>query len=277
MRRWCWVVLCWAAGLTASLPPASGAEPGATCVPRNGTQIVLVPRIDYKMAQVPVLALQPRVVPTTVTIVRDVPEVQTVTRQVVVLVPEERTRTETYTECRMVEEEVSREVTVMQPHLEEREAVRVTSRPILAQESRTISRDAGGWEMQRRTDAHGCVRVCRVWVPRIVLEEIAIDVLKLETALTPVREAVVTWQPETKTITERICRPVVETKTREVTETVCVEKLVERECQTVVWRREAEEQVVNMLVPVAVTEERALLTAERTLVPHGETCPPCER
>jgi hypothetical protein len=212
-------------------------------------------------------------------VVRDVPEVQTMTRQVAVLVPEERTVTEAYTECRMVEEEVSREATVMQPHIEERDAIRVTSRPILAQETRTISRDAGGWEVQRRTDAHGCVRVCRVWVPRIVEEEIAIDFLKLETVETPVREAVVVWQPETKTITVRICRPVVETKTREGTETVCVEKLVERECQTVVWRREAAEQVVNTLVPVAVTEERDLLTAERTLVPRRVQCPrpPCER
>ena len=79
-------------------------------------------------------------------------------------------------------------------------------------------------------------------------------------------------QPETRTITQRVCRPVVETKTREVTRTVCVEKLVEREFTEVVWRRVAEEQVVHFLVPAATTEERELLVASRTLIPRTVIC-----
>jgi hypothetical protein len=240
---------------------------------------ILVPRIDYKMARVPVVGLQPQVREKTVTVVRVVPEFQTVVRQVPVLVEEERTRTETYTECRLVEEEVSREVVVMHPRVEVRETVRGTSRPVLVQETRTVSKDVGGWAVKRWTDAHGCVRSCRVWVPRIVEEEITLTLPVLEAVETPVQEEVVVFEPETKTVTERICRPVVETKTRDVVYTVCVEKLVEREFTEVSWRQETEEQVVNYLVPELVTEERELLAAERTLEPRRIACPgkACER
>jgi hypothetical protein len=116
-------------------------------------------------------------------------------------------------------------------------------------------------------------------VPRIVEEQIAIEFLKLEAVETPVREEVVVWQPETRTVIERVCQPVYETKTREVTATVCVEQLVEREFSDVTWRHVAEEQVVNRLVPEAIAERRELLTSQRTLVPHRVTCPiqACER
>jgi hypothetical protein len=240
---------------------------------------VLVPRIDYKTEQVPVVSLLPQVREKTVTVTRVVPQSRTVVRQVPVLVPEEQTRTETYTECRWVEEEVSREVTVMQPHVEVRDTVRTTSRPVLAQETRRVSKDAGRWEAKRWTDAHGCVRCCRVWTPRIVEEEITLTFPALETVETPVQEEVVVYQPETRTVTERICRPIVETKTREVTCTVCVEKLVEQEFNEVTWRTETEEQVVNYLVPEIVTEERELLTSDRTLKARRILCrgKACER
>jgi hypothetical protein len=278
MRHWQLVVLCWAAVQIASLPPISRAE-SPVCDPPACTKTVLVPRITYRSEAVSVLALQPRVVPQTVTMVRDVPEVRTVTRQVPELVPEERTFTETYTECRMAYEDVSREVVVMQPRVEERDGVRSMARPAFVQETRTISKDLGGWSEVQRVDTHGCVRVCRVWVPRIVEEQIPIDVLTLEAVETPVREEIVTFEPETRTVTERICKPVYETKTREVTETVCVERLVERQFDEVAWRRVAGEQVVNRLVPEAVTEQRELLTSQRTLVPQSVTCPitACER
>jgi hypothetical protein len=279
MRQWQWVVLCWAAGQTASLPPNSCADSPAACEPPTCTRTVLVPRITYQMEQVPVLALQPQIVPTTVTIVRDVPEVQTVMRQVPVLIPEERTTTETYTECRMEYEDVSREIVVMQPRVEVRDGIRLAAQPALVQETRTISKDRGGWSEQRHVDAHGCVRVCRVWVPRIVEEQITIDVLTMEAVEIPVREEVVVFEPETRTVTERVCKSVYETKTREVTATVCVEQLVEREFSEVTWRSVAEEQVVNRLVPEAIAERRELLTSQRTLVPHRVTCPiqACER
>lgn len=269
MRHWQLVVLCWAAVQIASLPTISRAEP-PVCDPPFRTTTVLVPRITYQTETVPVLALQPRVVPQTVTMVRDVPEVRTVTRQVPELVPEERTFTETYTECRMAHEDVSREVVVMQPRVEERDGVRSMARPAFVQETRTISKDLGGWSEVQRVDTHGCVRVCRVWVPRIVEEQITIDVLTMEAVETPVREEVVTFEPETRT--ERVCKPVYETKTREVTATVCVERLVEREFNEVTWRRETEERVVNRLVPEVVSEQRELLASQRTLVPHRVTC-----
>ena len=273
MFRWAWIVLCSVAVLVASLRPVVAGEPQPACEPRLVVKTILVPRITYKVAPMPLVTLQPQIAEKTVTLTRDVPEYRTVVRQVPVLVPEERTRIETYTECRMVEEEVSREVVVMRPHMEVRESIRGASRPVLIQETRTVSKDVGGWEVKRWTDAHGCVRACRVWVPRIVEEEITLTLPALEPIETPVQEEVVVFTPETKAITERICRPVIETKTREVPYTVCVEKLVERECTEVTWRREAQEEVVNYLVPELMTEERELLTAERTLEPRRIACP----
>jgi hypothetical protein len=279
MGRWLSNVVCLVGALAASPLCGQCAEPMASCEPLAVTKTVLVPRIAYRQARVRVVALQPQVREKTEVVTRVVPESRTVVRQVAVLVPEEETRTETYTECRWVEEEVSREVTVMQPHVEVRDTVRTTSRPVLAQETRTVSKDVGRWEVKRWTDAHGCVRMCRVWAPRIVEEEITLTFPALETVETPVQEEVVVFEPETKTITERICRPVMETKTREVTYTVCVEKLVEQECNEVTWRTESEEQVVNYLVPEIVTEERALLTADRTLEARRVLCrgKACER
>ena len=194
-------------------------------------------------------------------------------------VPEEQTVTETFTECRMVEKEVSRDVVVWQPHAEVQEGTRTTSRPVLAEEKRMVLKDVGGWVLKERVDCFGCRRVCRVWEPKIVSEEITLTLPRLETVETPFREEVVTYKPETRTITEHVCRPVLEEKTREVTQTVCLEKLVEQEVTEVTWRQVAEERIVNYLVPEAVNEVRELLVAERTLVPRTIECRPsrCER
>ena len=278
MSRWAWLVLCSAIGLAAS-PRWAIAEPPESCPPRIVTKTILVPRIAYRMEQVPVVALQPTVAQKTVTVVRDVPEERTVTRLVPVIVPEEQTVTETYEECRLVEEEVDREVVVWQPHAEIQEGTRTTSRPVLVEQTRTILKDVGGWGVRQWVDAHGCRRTCRVWMPKLALEQIALTIPELETVETPFRDEAVVLKPETKTITERGCRPVVETKTREVTRTVCVEKLVEREGTEVTWRRVAEEQVVNYLVPELINEQRELLMADRTLVPRSVRCVAkgCER
>ena len=279
MSRWAWLVLCSAVGLAASPRGAIGGEPPTSCPPRIVTKTILVPRISYRMEQVPVLALQPMVAQKTITVVRDVPEERTVKRLAPVIVPEEQTVTETYAECQLVEEDVSREVVVWQPHTEIQEGTRTVSRPVLASETRTILKDIGGWVLKECVDCYGCRRTCRVWMPKLVEEQIALTMPVLETVETPFREEAVVYKPEMKTITERICRPVVETKTREVTRTVCVEKLVERECTEVAWRRVAEEQVVNYLVPEVVHEERELLMADRTLEPRSVRCLPrgCER
>jgi hypothetical protein len=274
MVRWVCFVGCWMV-LASAQRWAGGGEPGHGC----GAKTVLVPRITYANRTEPILTLQPRVHEKTITVLRDVPETRTVKRQVPVLVPEEQTETETYTECRMVEEEVSRDVVVWQPHAEVQEGTRTTSRPVLASETRTILKDVGGWGQRQWVDAHGCRRSCRVWRPKLVDVQITLAVPQLETLETPFREDTVVYKPETKTITERVCRPVVETKTREVTRTVCVEKLLEREFTEVTWRRVADEQVVNYLVPEAVTEQRELPVADRTLVPRTIQCVAqgCER
>ena len=275
MVSWTWLVLWAAAGQTASPPdppPPACQEPTRRCRPVAVARTILVPRISYQQTKVPVIALQPQVKEKTITALRFVPEQRTVTRLVPVIVPEEETVTETYTECRLVEEEVIQEVVVWQPHSEVQEGTRTTSRPVLTEETRTISKDVGGWREKRWVDAHGCQRRCRVWAPKIVTEQIRVTVPKLEAIETPYREEAVVYSPETRTVTQRVCKPVYETKTREVTRTVCVEKLVEREFTEVAWRRVAEEQVVNYLVPEVVAEERELLTATRELIPKRVMC-----
>ncbi len=270
------LVLCAALGLTASPLPAVRA---ADCQPRVVTKTVWEPRITYREVKVPIVAIQPQVEQKTVTIVRDVPEQRTVTRQVPVLIPEERTQTETYTECRLESEEVTREVVVMQPHVEIRDVAGTTSRPVLAEETRSVIKDRGAWSEKRWIDSCGCVRKCRVWVPKLVQEQVTFTVPKLEAVEATFEQAIVTYTPEKQTVTEQICKPVYETKTREVTSTVCVEKLVEREFTEVVWRQVAEDQVVNCLVPELIHEQRELLAADRTLVPKRVTCQVggCER
>ncbi|HEX5106095.1 MAG TPA: hypothetical protein VFV87_19885 [Pirellulaceae bacterium] len=251
--------------------PADGIP--APAAPPAATKTILVPHISYKTVTVPVVVFKPQVQQKTITVQRAVPEQRQVTRMVPVMEPQVRTFTETIPICRMTYEDVPARIQVMVPHLETREGTRTVCKPVLVQESRTVCRDAGDWQDKTVIDAHGCRQVCRVWVPNIVQEQVPVTVCKMQLTEVPFRFQALVCRPEVKNVVRRVCKPLYETQTREVTCTICVPRLVEKQFIEVVCRYEPAEQVVNCVVPVAVTEQRQIQVPVCTLVQKEVTCP----
>jgi hypothetical protein len=77
---------------------------------------------------------------------RRVPEIRQVKETVVVMVPEIRSRTETYQVARPVWRDVERTVVVPVPYRETRSGVRQRCRQVLEEEFKTVWRDQGSWE-----------------------------------------------------------------------------------------------------------------------------------
>jgi hypothetical protein len=158
----------------------------------------------------------------------DQPAAKTITCQMTVMVPEQRTQTVAYTECRMTFEDVTRTLTVLVPHVETRQAVRTVCKLVESQEMQTVCKDTGHWETREFVDPCGCKGSCPVWVPNVVTEQVQVTVYKPQFVEQPYTFQAVICRPEQRQVTQRIARPVYETKTREVTVTAFVPKLVER-------------------------------------------------
>jgi hypothetical protein len=156
----------------------------------------------------------------------------------------------------------------MVPETEVRDGVRSLAVPTMASETRTVCRDAGRWICESFVDHHGCRRTRTVWMPKLVWEEQPIALCKMGVVTEPCRDLVVVCKPETRTVTHRVYKPVYETKTRDVTYTVCVLKQVEQEVAETICLAVAEEQVVNCLVTVSETEQREVLVPVCATLPQ---------
>ena len=183
-----------------------------------------------------------------------------------------------YTECHMTYEDVTRNVTVMVPHTEMKQAVRTVCKPVQAQEMRTVCKDMGKWETKSYVDACGCTCSCPVWVPNIVTEQVQVTVYKPQFVEEPYTFEAVVCTPEVKQITQRIAKPVYETKTREITCTVAVPRFVERQIPVTTCRPVIEEKVLNYTAMVPTPVDRQISVPVCTLVPKTVTCtvPACE-
>ena len=260
--------LLWTAALLpASLWPAMGAAQCASPLAKP------CPEIAYQTVTIPIRVYKPQVQQKTVTVVREEVETRLVSRLVTELVPEVRVHTETYTECTPAWEEVAEEVTVLVPETEIREGVRTFAVPAMSTETRKLRRDAGRWVCESVVDRHGCRRTRTEWMPKIVCEDQPIALCKLGVVSEPCRYEATTYKPKSRTVTRRICKPVYETKTREIPYTVCVPRQVERQCAETICRPVVEEQVVNCLVTVAETQHREILVPICPSVTHETVRP----
>lgn len=158
---------------------------------------------------------------------RLVPELEWVSTVATVMVPERRTRMETYTECRMICETVVRDVTVMVPHSEVRHGTRTICKPVPVETTKVVRKDVGHWDTKGCVDCYGCKQTCQVWMPQIVSEEVPVTVWQPRFVEEPHSYDAIVCRGEVKQITERVAKPVYETKTREVSYYVTVPKQVE--------------------------------------------------
>ena len=299
-----WLLLCstvlFAASLPANclaqghqpLPPPPAAAPGspsdmpgkspiqapaqapvpaplqtAACGPQVVTCTVMVPQMSYKTITVADVVCRPEVRQKNMTVCRMVPETTLVNRVETIVVPEQRKTTQTYTECRMTYETVQRQVTVMKPHFETRQATRTVCKPVMVQETRTVCKDLGQWTTQSYADCCGCTRTCQVWAAKPVTEQVSVAVCKPHFVEEPYTYQIVVCQPEQRTVNVQVAKPVYETKTREVTCLVPVAKQVERQVPQTTFRPVTESRVVSYTVMVPQRVERQVQVPVCTLVP----------
>jgi hypothetical protein len=237
----------------------------------------MVPQVSYKTITVPDVIYRPEVRQQTVQVCRLIPETQMVNTTGMICVPERRTATETYTVCHPVFENVNRQITVNVPYTETRQGVRTVCKPVAVQGTRTVCRDAGNWTTQSYVDCCGCTRTCQTWAPKMVTEQVPVTVYKPQMSQEPYTYTVVVCRPEQRAITDRIAKPVYETKTREVNYYVPVAKQVERQVPQTTFRQVTEDKVVNYTVMVPQRIDRQVTVPVCTMVPKQVTytVPPC--
>jgi hypothetical protein len=272
-------------GIAANSKMTAAAGPGSPVqaptqapkapAPQVITKTVLVPQVTYKTVTVQDVVCRPEVHQQTVTVCKLVPETQMTTCRATVMVPERRSQTVSYTDCRLEFENVSRDVTVMVPQMETRQAVRTVCKPVAVQETQTVCKDQGHWETKSYVDRFGCVQTCPVWIPRVVTEEVPVTVYKPQFVEEPYTYEAVICRPETRQITERVAKPVWETKTREVSCVVGIPKVIERQVPQTTFRPVVENKVVNFTKMVPVQVQRQVTVPVCVLVPRIVTVPSC--
>ncbi len=311
-----WLTLCCTALLTASLP-AMGAQPNqappgvpgtdklpppvpapmqapmqapaqapiqapsvAACGPQTVTCTVMVPHTTYKQITVSETVCQPELRQKTIQVCRMVPETQMVSFTETVMVPERRTKMESFTSCRLTVENVARQIQVMVPHVETRQGMRTVCKPIAVQQMVTVCKDLGQWANSCYTDCGGCSHSCRVWLPKMVTQQVAVTVHRPQYSQEPYEYQVTVCRPETQTVNVQVAKPVYETQSREVAFYVPVPKQIERQVPRTTLRQVIEDKVVNYTVMVPHQVERQVTIPVCTLVPKQVTytiapCNPC--
>jgi len=308
MRGKFWLTLCCTAILAASLPafgaqtnevppavagadklPAPAQAPigapiqapsMAACGPQTVTCTVMVPQVTYTTHTVSETVCRPELRQKTIQVSRLVPETQMASCIETVLVPERRTVMKNFTTCRLTVENVARQVQVMVPHVEMRQGMRTVCRPIPVQQMVTVCKDLGQWATTRYTDCCGCTHSCRVWMSKMVTEQVPVTVYKPQYSQEPYEYQVVVCRPELQTVNVQVQKPVYETQSREVSFYVPVPKQIERQVPRTTLREVVEDRVVNYTVMVPHQVERQVTVPVCTMVPKQVTyvvpsCGPC--
>jgi len=264
----------------AQAPPSAPIK--EAYAPQVVTKTIMVPHTTYKTITVPDVVCKPELRQKTVTVCRSIPETTFETCVETVMVPEQRFKTVNYTACRMEFDTVTKPVTVMKSHAEVRQGVRTVCKPVQTQEMRTVCKDLGQWTSKSYVDCYGCEQTCQVWLPNVVTEQVPVTVWKPQFVEEPYTYTDIVCRPETRDVTERIPKPVYESKTREVAYLVPVPKQVERRVPRTTFRLVTEEKVVNYTVMVPQRVERQVQVPVCTLVPKQVSytvpaCPACDR
>lgn len=236
------------------------------------TQTIMVPQTTYKTMTVVDVVCKPVVRQREVTACRMVPQTEMATCRMTVMVPERRTRAVSYTACRMTYADVPRSVTVMVPHKEVRQATRTVCKLVQTQVTKSVTRDAGGWGTKSFVDCCGCTHECQVWMPNLVTEQVPCTVFKPQLFQEPCTVETVVCRPEERKFTERVAKPVYETVTRNVSCTVAVPKVVEKQVARTTYRPVVEKKLVNVTEMVPTRVERQVTVPVCMIVAKVVAC-----
>ena len=160
-----------------------------------------------------------------------------------------------------------------------RQGTRTVCKPVQVQTTQTVCKDMGGWDTKSFVDCCGCTRSYQCWVPNVVTEQVPVTVWKAQMVEEPYTYQVVTCRPEARQVTRRVAKPVYETMTRNVTHTVAVPKIVERQVPQTSFRCVVEQKVVNYTAMVATRAQKQVTVPVCTMVPktvsYVPTCGGC--
>lgn len=265
---------------------------------------IYVPQMVPETRIVTQTICEPEVRERVVTIHRQVPETRQVTQNFTVMVPQQRTRTVNYVVRKPVWNDVQQTYHVSIPQTEPRTGVRSVCRPVQVQETRTVTRNVGGWEevpcdgscggyghvvqkgdydasqkgaVQKGGESvvqkgAGCGGTHRVYRTHCVTEEVPVTVWKNEVHQEQYTYNVTTYRSEPRTRTVRVCNYVSETASREVTYTVCVPEQRSRTVNVTTYKTIAEPQTQRYTVMVPRTVQREVTVMVCQMIPQQVTC-----
>jgi hypothetical protein len=260
-------------GAAPAQAPAISPLPSPAQAPAACTQTIMVPQMTYKTMTVMQTVCKPVVRQQTVTACRLVPQTETAMCRTTVMVPEQRTRPICYTAHRLTFEDVTRDVTVMVSHKEVQQTTRTICKLVETQATRAVTKDVGGWVTKSFVDCCGCSHDCNVWQPKLVTEQVQCTVFKPQLVEEPCTIEKVVCRPEVRQFTQRVAKPVHETITRNITCTVAVPKVVDKQVTRTTYRPVFEKRVVNVTEMVPTQVERQVSVPVCTLVPKVIPCP----
>lgn len=239
------------------------------------------------------------------------PEVRQRTYQVCNRVPYTETKTETYTvmvqqtQMKRVSEVVYKPVmktvtqnyTVMVPHVERRQGVRHDVQCVPVQQTAMICVDRGCWETrviqvpcpQYAPVYNRCGQPCggcntcapryvsrcvRVWIPKIVQQQVTQTVMKREVIARPYQYDVTVCRPETRSRQVQVCEQVATRIEKDVPVVNCVPVQKTRSFPVTRYREVSETKTENYTVMVPHQVEKTIQVQVCKVVPRtiNETC-----
>jgi len=229
-----------------------------------------------------------------------VPYQETVTEAYTVMVQQTQMKRVSETVYKPVMKTVDQQYTVMVPYTERRQGVRHDVQCVPVQQTVTVCIDRGCWETRTiqvpcpqpygygygynrcGQPCGGCnscgpqyvTRCIRVWVPKLVRQQVVQTVMKPQTIARPYEYDVTLCRPETRVRQVQVCETVAERIEKDVPVINCVPQQKTRSFQVTKYRDVVEEKVENYTVMVPYQVEKLIQVPVCRVVPKviNETC-----
>lgn len=232
-----------------------------------------------------------------------VPYQETVTEAYTVMVQQTQMKRVSETVYKPVMKTVDQSYTVMVPYTERRQGVRHDVQCVPVQQTVTVCVDRGCWEtrtVQVPCPQYGygygyaygynqCGRPCggcntcapptvtrciRVWVPKLVKQQVVQTVMKPQVIARPYEYDVTLCRPETRVRQVQVCETVAERIEKDVPVVYCVPQQKTRSFQVTKYRDVMEDKVEKYTVMVPYQVEKTIQVPVCKVVPRviNETC-----
>jgi len=286
----------------ACAAPAVLASCATVCGHYEDVQIqrtVYVREMGTETRKVMVTECRPEVRQRAYKVCKRVPYQETVTEAYTVMVQQTQMKRVSEVVYKPVMKTVDQRYTVMVPHVERRQGVKHDVQCVPVQQTAVVCVDRGCWETrtiqvpcpqygygygysrcgQPCGGCNGCAppmvtRCVRVWVPKIVQQQVTQTVMKQQVIARPYQYDVTVCRPETRVRQVQVCETVATRVEKDVPVVHCVPEQKTRSFQVTRYRDVTEDKVQNYTVMVPYQVEKTILVPVCKIVPRTitETC-----